>query len=363
MKVLHILNSLLPSGAETMLYSSANYWDKSLEKHILATGKDVGSFADQLESVGYIIHHINENNYIKQHLAVQKLIKQQEFDIVHIHRQGEACSYAIDAKICGVHKIIRTVHNVFVFHGLVQIREFITRQIASFIGVRHVSIGNSVHSNEWKRFRIRCTLIPNWYDENRFFFTTSEIKKIARRKLGISDEMFCIISVGNCTPVKNHMSILKTIDKYKDDLVFRNVMYLHLGHGFQESDEKNYAKTNGIDKKVKFIGFSDPVIYLQAADLYIMPSTYEGFGISAIEGLATGIPALFTDVPGLTDFKKIDFPNVLYCNLDDNIISKEIYNAVTNGVRPNNIEQANLVKKYFGISRGVNQYEEVYFSK
>lgn len=361
MKVLHILNSLLPSGAETMLYSSAEYWNKNLEKHILATADEIGSYAPQLKSAGYIIHHIHEKSYLKQHAAVRKLMKEQKFDIVHIHRQGEACSYAIDAKVCGAKRIVRTVHNVFVFHGLVQIREFITRQIACAIGVKYISIGNSVHENEWKRFHIRCTLIPNWYDENRFSYTTVGQKQIARKELEILDDSFCIISVGNCTPVKNHMSILKAIAKYKNERIFQNVVYLHLGHGPQEEEEQMFVKQQGIEKMVRFIGFADPVKYLQAADFYVMPSTYEGFGISAIEGAATGIRSLFTDVPGLRDFKKIGFENVTFCRLNDDEIAKEIYKAVLQGPQNNSKKQAELVQKYYGISREVEQYQKVYF--
>lgn len=177
-KVLHIMNSLLRSGAETMLFSSASYWNTDIEKHILATNQNLGEFAPELEATGYVIHHICNDCYLKQHLAVRRFIKENGFDVVHIHRQGEAFSYALDAKLAGVKTIIRTVHNVFVFHGLVQIRELISRQMACAIGVKHVAISKSVMDNEYSRFHIRCTQIDNWYDENRFFYTSGEQKKM-----------------------------------------------------------------------------------------------------------------------------------------------------------------------------------------
>lgn len=361
-KVLHILNSLLPSGAETMLFCSADYWNKDLEKHILVTNENLGTYAETLEEAGYIIHQIYHNNYIKQHIAVAKFLHVNRFDIVHIHRQGEACSYAIDARITGTKKIIRTVHNVFVFHGLVQIREFIARQIACILGVQHIAISPSVKDNEWKRFKVTCIEIRNWFNDKRFFFTDIEAKRIARKKLSINENKYCVISVGNCTPVKNHMSILKTMANHKDENEFQNVVYLHIGKGTQEDEEKEFVKNNGLEDRVFFFGFDDPVLFLQAADLFVMPSTYEGFGISGIEGLATGIRTIFTDVPGLRDFKNMEFENLCFCELSDGEIDRCISDAVANGQVANSKNQANRVRTLFGIQEGVELYEKVYFS-
>lgn len=360
-KVLHILNSLLPSGAETMLSCSAHYWDKNIEKHILVTNENRGTYAETLEKAGYIIHQICFKNYFRQHIAVLKFIHANEFNTVHIHRQGEACSYAIDAKIAGTKRIIRTVHNVFVFHGLVQIREFIARQIAVIIGSKHVAISPSVKENEWNRFRIKCTEIDNWFDSDRFFYTDEIAKAEARQKLKLDKNKFYIVSVGNCTPVKNHMSILKTLAKHKGDRAFQDVMYLHVGKGVQENEEKDFVKKNGLEERVTFFGFDDPILYLQAADLFVMPSLYEGFGISGIEGLATGIRAIFTDVPGLKDFKNTKFENLVFAPLSDEGIEKCIYEEITHRQIEKSQKQAHEISSLFGIQRGVELYERVYF--
>lgn len=360
-KVLHILNSLLPSGAETMLYCSADYWNKELERHILVTNINIGEYAETLEKAGYIIHQIYNSNYFKQHRAVCKFICENQFDIVHIHRQGEACSYAIDAKIAGTSKIIRTVHNVFVFHGLVQIREFIARQISCLAGCQHIAISPSVRENEWRRFGVKCTEIRNWYNSDRFGYVDETAKINARKILNLDIDRYYIVSVGNCTPVKNHMSVLKTLVKHKNDTEFNDVTYLHIGKGIQEDEEKEYAKNNGL-KNVMFFGFADPDLYLQAADLFVMPSTYEGFGISGIEGLSTGIRSIFTNVPGLKDFKTTGFDNLIFSDLDDESIDECLCCEVKNGKVVNSKKQADKVRSMFGIQEGVTYYEKVYFS-
>ncbi len=363
MKVLHIMASLLPSGAETMLACSAGAWDKGLEKHILATAQEVGPYAATLEKAGYIIHHIHCGSYWKQHRAVRKLMRAHKFDVVHQHMQAQAFSYTLDARLTGAKRILRTVHNVFVFRGPVQVREFLTRQLACLIGVKHVSIGPSVHENEWKRFRVRCAQVPNWFDENRFSFTSAEQKRDAREALGIPRDAFCLISVGNCTPVKNHMAILSALACHRQTPGFDKVLYLHLGHGPQEEAERCFVREQGIDHLVRFVGFEDPVPYLRAADLYVMPSTYEGLGISAMEAAATGMPALLTDVPGLRDLKALALPGLRYCPLEDAAIAEGIARAVAEGPRENDPRQAEKIRQTYGISRGVTQYQALYRHK
>lgn len=360
-KVIHILNSLLPSGAETMLCCSAEYWNKDLEKHILATNRDIGTYADDLRKAGYIIHHVYNPNYLKQHMMVIKFLRENRFDIVHVHRQSEACSYAFDARVAGAKRIVRTVHNVFVFHGIVQIREFIARQVTRMLGVQHIAISPSVAENEKKRFCMPTIIIRNWYNDNCFFYTTQDMRIRARKELRIADDTYCIMSVGNCTWVKNHMSILRALTELKKDVNHQSILYLHVGKGAQEEEEKHFVQENGLSNNVRFLGFDNPVKYLQAADLFVMPSVYEGFGISGIEGAATGIKTLFTEAPGLIDFKDLGVDNLFFCELEDTAISGKIAECVESGFCMNSEKQAQRVKEKYGIAGGVELYQKVYF--
>ncbi|WP_342044838.1 glycosyltransferase [Bacillus sp. OTU530] len=362
MKILHVLNSLLPSGAETMLKTSAEYWGVDLEKHILATSSDIGPYAIELENAGYIIHHISANNSFKQHYKVMKFIKNGKFDIVHVHTEGQALYYELDAKLGSAKKVIRTVHNVFSFNGLLRIRRTITRFLGRIIGVKHIAISQSVYENEKKMFYNTCNaIVNNWYDETIFNFTSEETKREARAKLGISLDEFCIVSVGNCNIVKNHMSILRALVELKK----RNhkFVYLHVGKGALEGEEKEFTLKNDLQENVRFIGFENPLTYLRAADLYIMPSLYEGVGIAALEAIGTGIPVLLTNVAGLKDFKEHAFDNVVYCELDNDSIKNGILDCIDSFKKEkytNSSKQVEEVQKIYGIKQGVKGYLKFY---
>lgn len=355
-KVLHILNSLLPSGAETMLKNASEYWTIG-EIHIVATTESIGGYAKSLEEAGYIIHHIYDKNEIKQHMKMCKLIKNEKFNIVHVHRESKALLYEFDAYVCGVETIVRTVHNVFKFTGLTRLRRIVTRNLGRWIGVIHVAIGKAVYENEKKILKNECVIVNNWYNNKVYTFVDKDKKSEMRSVLNVSDNTFCIVSVGNCSDVKNHMSILKAIKEISKNT---KIMYFHIGKGINEGEEIKYVKEHDLEDVVRFLGYVEPAKYLEASDCYIMPSLHEGVSISALEAMATGMRCILTDVPGLNDFKMYDLDNVKYCELDDDKIRNTLLSVINMGNADNSIKQSNLIYKNYNIKHGVDGYQKLY---
>ena len=75
------------------------------------------------------------------------------------------------------------------------------------------------------------------------------------------------------------------------------------------------AQQVGVSDRIQFLGQRDPLPSLHAADAFVMNSLYEGQGISAIEALAAGLPAVLSDVDGLRNLKGMDVPAV-WCGTD-----------------------------------------------
>ena len=62
------------------------------------------------------------------------------------------------------------------------------------------------------------------------------------------------------------------------------------------------AESLGIKDKITFLGNVDDIAaFLMSIDLFVLPSRYEGFGISLIEAMATGLPCISSDVPGVNE--------------------------------------------------------------
>ena len=66
------------------------------------------------------------------------------------------------------------------------------------------------------------------------------------------------------------------------------------------------ANASGVENQVTFVGpRADIFDWLWACDIHVMPSIFEGYGLAAVEALASGCDCLFADCPGLAYFKSL----------------------------------------------------------
>jgi glycosyltransferase involved in cell wall biosynthesis len=76
------------------------------------------------------------------------------------------------------------------------------------------------------------------------------------------------------------------------------------GHALDVGSEaRRFVEAHGLEDRVRFAGpTDDPVPYLSAADVFVLPSHYEAFGLAALEAMSCGVPVVASDVGGLRDF-------------------------------------------------------------
>jgi glycosyltransferase involved in cell wall biosynthesis len=300
LQVLHVLNSLNRSGAETMLASAAPIFSAAgIKGTILSTGDIPGPFAGTLRAAGYDVIHIP---FSKSPAFLWRIWRQmcQGYDIVHLHTERGHLWYGLLARLAGAKIVLRTIHAIFGFTGTLRLRRGLARRLLHRLGVHHIAISPSVRDNEAQRFGLPTTVIPNWYDSTRFVPVTAQTREQARLRLGIEPAAQVIASVGNCATVKNHPAILHALALLP---AAQRPRYLHLGQEEPDTPERRLAKTLGVHEYTHFL---DPAFaaetVLQAADVFVMPSLHEGMGIALLEAMATGLPAIASDVPGLRDF-------------------------------------------------------------
>jgi glycosyltransferase involved in cell wall biosynthesis len=361
MKVLHILGELNPSGAETMLLCAAPVMKaQGLESEILSTGVNVGVFAARLENAGYKIHHLPFKKNLNFFIELYRFIKLNHYDSAHIHIEGASFWVICVLILAGIpaKRCVHTIHNNFRFTGNLRLRRAWQRQWLSLLGVPHIAISKTVQYTESHHFKIKTDLIENWYDSHRFSETTDIEYQSSRQQLQILENQFVIISVGNCSQVKNHSALIKAIAA----LPKNNIVYLHIGIEADDSERK-LAENLGISEITRFMGLQDDIkLFLQAADLYVMPSLREGLSIAALEAIATEIPALLTSVPGLTDFADV-FNGLHFCEPDEDSIKMALIKIIStpkDQLKKETKNNAKLAEERFGIDRGVSAYLHYY---
>jgi len=140
----------------------------------------------------------------------------------------------------------------------------------------------------------RRQFIPNGVDIERFTLLPADEKRALRVSLGLPDVPIAIFT-GRLNPEKRIdqlISIWPIIRK-----VHPEALLLLLGTGTEEAKLKQLAGAG-----IQFLGqVEDVAPYLQAADLFVLPSATEGLSNALLEALAAGLAAVATDIGGATD--------------------------------------------------------------
>ena len=110
-----------------------------------------------------------------------------------------------------------------------------------------------------------------------------------------------ILSVGRLTEAKNYYAAIEAFSLLRNRSNF-DLEYCIAGAGDLESALKNHALELGVSGSVKFLGeISDIASLMKRADVFFMPSSREGFGIAAVEAMASGLPVVASNLPGIGD--------------------------------------------------------------
>lgn len=134
-------------------------------------------------------------------------------------------------------------------------------------------------------------------------FTPME-KEVARRKLGLKDGERVILFVGRIEPLKGIDILISAAAQLHED---ENFIVLIVGGGGRATEEiaqlRAQAAELGVDHHISFEGAVDHSrlpLYYNAADVCVVPSYYESFGLVAVESMACGTPVVASRVGGLT---------------------------------------------------------------
>jgi glycosyltransferase involved in cell wall biosynthesis len=359
MTVLHILNELKPSGAETMLLSAAPAWIAESEQHILSTGEVEGAFAAPLREAGYQIHHLPFSKTLGFFRRVGALFMDEDFDVIHLHTERASLWYAITARLLGPTdvRVVRTVHHLFQFDGLFRLRRMFERQFMKrFLGVAFLSNSPSGQRNEKRRFRMSNALAPNWYDSQKFRPPTEGERRSARQTCGFPPDTTIFVSLGGNWGYKNYNLIVRALGTIPKEL---KVLYVQVGVQGEGSPLETLAKELGVSDRLHCTGVvEDALIYLRASDVYLMPSSEEGFGVAAVEAMASGLPAILSDVEALCDFR-ININGIRYIEPDVKSIAEameELARMPDMSRRELGSQVAQQVETHYGLKVGPFAY-------
>ncbi|HEY1980063.1 MAG TPA: glycosyltransferase family 4 protein [Xanthobacteraceae bacterium] len=146
----------------------------------------------------------------------------------------------------------------------------------------------------------RVIVVPNTVDEQ---YTPGD-GSVLRRQLGLEDKRV-LLTVGRMDSRERYKGHDRVIAAMPQLLAQgHDIVYVIAGEGEDRARLENLAAGQGVAERVRFLGQVEPRQLVEAyrmADLFVMPSTGEGFGIAFLEAMACGTPALGLNVAGAVD--------------------------------------------------------------
>jgi N-acetyl-alpha-D-glucosaminyl L-malate synthase BshA len=148
-------------------------------------------------------------------------------------------------------------------------------------------------------------VIPNFIDPA--VYNREAHEPALRRQMG--DGKKILMHISNFRPVKRVLDVVRIFARVRKEIPSVLVM---VGDGPDRLSAEEEARALGVEHDVHFLGRIDAVApLLSSADLFLLPSDRESFGLSALEALACGVPALGYDVGGIREVVRNDVTGAL----------------------------------------------------
>lgn len=315
-RVLHVVTYMGRGGLETMIMNYYRNIDRNRVQFDFLVHRDFEADYDKeiIQELGGKIYRLPPLNPLSREY-LSKLDSffrdHKEYKIVHSHID---CMSAIPLKYAKLNGVpIRIAHS----HSSNQTKD-IKYPMKLFYKTKISKYANkmfacSEEAGRWMFGRnADFTVLNNAIDTEKYLFNKNTSQKV-REELNIRNDSLVIGHVGRFENPKNHSFI---IDIFAETLKKnRNSVLLLVGEGSLRKSIEEKVNSLGISNKVIFAGLrTDVNELLQAMDVFLFPSLYEGLPVSIVEAQASGLPCLISDkVP--IECKKTDL--VYHMNLSD----------------------------------------------
>lgn len=357
-RILQVVTYMGRGGLETMLMNYYRNIDRSkVQFDFLTHRSEKADYDDEIEALGGKIYHLPRlNPFSRGYLsALDRFFKEhREYQVVHCHQDCLSGVVLKVAKANGVKFTIAHAHSASQDKNLKYLIKVLAKKNIKKYSDQLFACGDE--AGKWMFETDDFKVINNAIDTDLYTYNQEKSLDV-RRKLGIEGK-FVVGHVGRFNYPKNHKFIVDVFDevcKIEPDSVLMLV-----GDGDLRGEIEDKVKALGLEDKVKFMGVrSDVNELMQAMDVFLFPSLYEGLPVTMVEAQASGLKCIISDkVPtecALTD-------NVQVVKLEDSpkIWANQVleYKNYERRNTKQDIEKAN-----FDIKTNAKWLQEFYLNK
>lgn len=293
MKIVQVMPDFGLAGAETMV--------ENLSCGLAAEGCDVlvisffdlhTAITERIENRGIKIKYLGKKRGFDPSIIskMRKIIKAYQPDVIHTHRY--VLPYAFLASMGFKAKRVHTVHNV-AQKEQTKVGKNINRVLFRYFNVIPVALSKEIQRTIQEVYGLPDNRIPvvfNGIDLSRCIVKESYARK----------DTFTVLHIGRFMDVKNHELLLRSFARFKGQ--HSDARLQLLGDGELKENMMQLAGQLNITDAVEFAGLQSNVYpWLHNADVFILPSKFEGMPMTLIEAMGTGLPIIASNVGGIPD--------------------------------------------------------------
>lgn len=258
-----------------------------------------------------------EKEFLKEKKSIEKIIKKYNPDIVRAFNTNFAGELGKIIKEDYKIPLIISAHDP---SRLTKIIEEADSLICISENLKNICL------DQYKIDEEKIKIIPDGIDMDFFY---------PRKNPEINfDSKYKILSVGRIVPSKNIERLLESLAYVRDELG-KNITHLHLGKGNEENTKKiiELRDSLGLKNISHFLGGipkEELPKYYSWADVYSLPTLWEGLGRAQIESLACGTPVLTTNYSPMNEIVQDGYNGFTYNPKDSEEIAKKTINYFKN---------------------------------
>lgn len=298
MRILYVSTSLIYGGAERLLVSYANLQSAEHDIYIVYL-KDEPKLLPQLNP-NIKVHKIGLS--LLTVFNLRKLIKEIKPDVVHSHLGHADLVGMLACAGLGLRYYL-TLHNVYFKKNWIdEVYYFLYRLLLTFATphAKTISVSKAIRNNlslgKLKLSESRSLLKYNGIRDVKVEGTRESL----RQQLNIPLDDFVLLFVGRLVPQKSVHTLLEGLSLVSPKS--RNIKCIIIGEGALKEKLTDLSERLNLTGVVEFRGVtSTPELYYACADLFVLPSVFEGLVTVAIESFRAGLPVVGTKIDGNTE--------------------------------------------------------------
>ncbi|MCJ7582600.1 MAG: glycosyltransferase family 4 protein [Candidatus Aminicenantes bacterium] len=315
-KVVHIITRFDKGGSAENTFLTLDGMDKSRYEVTLISGKEDDPTQGRSNQIWELrIEHIpipelrrniNLVNDWKAFLKIRRILKYNNFTIVHTHTSKAGFLGRIAARAARTPIIIHTPHGHVLFGYFGRMKTLVFKILEKFT-VRITDIIIALTKREKEDYvaakmakRDKITVIHSGIELEKCKNLSIEEKQALKKTLHIPEGALIVGTAGRLVQVKGPEILIRAAEK-----VLRkhpDVYFLFAGDGDQREALSALADRLGIKKNIVFLGWrNDLVEILSLYDIFVLPSLNEGMGRVLVEAMALGKPIVASNICGIPD--------------------------------------------------------------